>query len=147
MKIFGHPLHMMLIHFPTALLPMNVLFSFVAYYNKDRSFLPAAFYCLAGGVLIGGLAIVTGLIDLWKIPKTNKSAMGPGLLHAFMNGTIVSVFGIFFYKACQLYPQMNLPMLSSVLVKLILIIILFAGNYFGGKLILQHHVGVKNIGD
>ena len=69
MKIFGHPLHMMLIHFPTALLPMDFLLSFFAYYNKDSSFLTAAFYCLAGGVLAGGLAIITGLIDLLLIQK------------------------------------------------------------------------------
>ena len=146
MKIFGHPLHMMLIHFPTALLPMDVFLSFFAYYNKDSSFLPAAFYCLAGGVLIGGLAIITGLIDLVLIPKDNKPALGTALIHGFMNAMIVLFFGIFAYRAWQLYPQMTMPQMSTLIIKAILLIVLFIGNYLGGKLILHHHVGVKNIG-
>ena len=145
MKIFGHPLHMMLIHFPTALLPMDFLLSFFAYYNKDSSFLTAAFYCLAGGVLTGGLAIITGLIDLLLIPKDKKSALGTALIHGFMNAMIVVFFGIFAYRAWQLYPQMTMPLLSTLVIKAILLIVLFIGNYLGGKLILQHHIGIKNI--
>ena len=145
MKVFGHPLHMMLIHFPTALLPMDFLLSFFAYYNKASSFLPAAFYCLAGGVLIGGLAIITGLIDLVLIPKDNKPALGTALIHGFMNAMIVVFFGIFAYRAWQLYPQMTMPLLSTLVIKAILLIVLFIGNYLGGKLILQHHIGIKNI--
>jgi uncharacterized membrane protein len=145
MKIFSHPLHMMLIHFPTALLPMDVLLSVFAYYNKDSGFLPAAFYCLAGGVALGALAIITGLIDLLLIPKDKKQAMGTALIHGFMNAIIVILFGIFAYRAWQLYPQMNMPLLSTLLIKAVLIIVLFVGNYLGGKLILQHHIGVKNI--
>jgi uncharacterized membrane protein len=62
-----------------------------------------------------------------------------------MNAIIVIFFGIFAYRAWQLYPQMNMPLLSTLLIKAVLIIVLFVGNYLGGKLILQHHIGVKNI--
>ena len=75
MKVLGHPLHMMLIHFPTALLPMDVLLSFFAYYNNDNSFLPAAFYCVVAGVLVGAAAIITGIIDVLLIKKDKKPAV------------------------------------------------------------------------
>jgi uncharacterized membrane protein len=146
MKILGHPLHMMLIHFPAALLPMDVLLSFFAYYNNDSSFLGAAFYCLAGGVVIGGIAIVTGLIDLVLIPRDKKQAMGTALIHGFMNALVVLFFGIFAYRGWQSYPQISMPSLSILVIKAILLMVLFVGNYLGGKLILQHRVGVKNIG-
>ena len=145
MKIFGHPLHMMLIHFPTALLPMDALFSFFAYYNKDSSFLLAAYYCLIAGILSGGLALVTGIIDLLLIKKDNKVAIGTALIHGFINGIVILFYGIFAYRSWQQFPQLSMPSLPGLVLKLALLSILFVGNYLGGKLILQHRIGVKDI--
>ena len=145
MKVFGHPLHMMLIHFPTALLPMDVLLSFFAYYTKDNSFLSAAFFCLLAGVLGGIFSLITGLIDLLLIPKEKKPVIGAAVIHGFINGTVLLFFGIFAYKSWQLYPQLNMPHLPILIIKAVLAIVLFGGNYLGGKLILQHHIGVKNL--
>jgi uncharacterized membrane protein len=144
MKVFGHPLHMMLVHFPTALLPMDILLSFLAYYTKDSSFLAAGFYCLAGGVMSGLVAIVTGLIDVLFISKDQKAAISTAMIHGFINGTLLLFFGIFAYKCWQLYPQLNMPSLPILLLKTGLIISLFVGNYLGGKLILHHHIGIKD---
>ena len=145
MKIFKHPLHVMLIHFPTALLPMDALFSFFAYYNKDSSFLLAAYYCLIAGILSGGLALITGIIDLLLIKKDNKVAIGTALIHGFINGTVILFYGIFAYRSWQQFPQLSMPALPGLILKLALLSILFVGNYLGGKLILQHRIGVKDI--
>ena len=145
MKIFGHPLHMMLIHFPTALLPMDVFFSFFAYYTKDNSFLPAAFLCLCAGVVGGALAIITGLIDLLLISKNRKPAIATAVIHGFVNTTVLLFFGIFAYRGWQTYPEIIMPKMSILITKAVLVAILFGGNFLGGKLILQHHVGVKNM--
>jgi len=135
---------MMLIHFPTALLPMDVLLSFFAYYNKSSLFSPAAFYCLIAGVLTGGVAIITGIIDLLFIKREKKQAIATAVIHGFTNTIVLLFFGVFAYRGWQHYPEMNMPSTATLVIKAILIIILFAGNYLGGKLILQHHIGVKN---
>jgi uncharacterized membrane protein len=145
MKVLGHPLHMMLIHFPTALLPMDVLFSFFAYYNKDSSFLLGAHYCLLAGVITGMAALLTGLIDLLLIKKDNKQAFATALIHGFINGTVILFYGIFAYRGWQQFPQLSMPALPGLVLKLVLLSILFVGNYLGGKLILQHRIGVKDI--
>ena len=144
MKIFGHPLHMMLIHFPTALLPMDVFLSFFAYYNNDSSLLPAAFFCMAGGVLIGLVAILTGLIDLLLITKDKKPAIATAVIHGFINTTVLLFFGIFVYRGWQIYPELNVPQMSILITKSVLAVVLFGGNYLGGKLILHHHIALKN---
>jgi uncharacterized membrane protein len=144
MKIFGHPLHMMLIHFPTALLPMEVLLSFFAYYTNDSSFLSASFYCLVAGVISGALAIVTGLVDLFSISKHKKDVFGTAIIHGFTNALVLLFFCVFAYRGWQTYPEMKMPGMGTLITKLALVIILFGGNYLGGKLILQYHVGVKN---
>jgi uncharacterized membrane protein len=38
-----------------------------------------------------------------------------------------------------------MPYMSILIAKAVLVVILFVGNYLGGKLILQHHIGVKNM--
>ncbi len=72
MKFFGHPVHAMIILFPTALLPMDLVLSYLAYFYKQESFTTAAFYCLLGGVASGCVAMLTGLLDLVYIPKEKK---------------------------------------------------------------------------
>jgi uncharacterized membrane protein len=144
MKVLGHPLHMMLIHFPTALLPMDVLLSFFAYYNNDNSFLPAAFYCVVAGVLVGAAAIITGTIDVLLIKKDKKPAIATAVIHGFVNTIVLLFFGIFAYRGWQLYPEVSMPQTATLITKAVLIIILFGGNYLGGKLILHHHIGLKN---
>lgn len=146
MKLFGHPIHIMIIHFPTVLLPMDILFSFLTYYTKNTGFLNAAFYCLEIGVLSGALALLTGLADLLAIDRTNKPAMATALIHGFINLSVLLVFAIFAFKSWQLYPNLAKPQLASLVVKTVMILVLFVGNYLGGKLILSYHLGIHKGG-
>ena len=141
MKIFGHPIHSMLIHFPTALLPMDLLLSFLAYKNGTTNFVHAAFYCLAVGVLSGYLAMLTGLIDLIRIPKTNKPALGNGLMHGFVNFTVICVYSILAYKQYKTYPSIEELSTATLILKGILVAVLLIGNYLGGTLVYKYLIG------
>ena len=142
MKLFGHPVHPLFIHFPTALLPMDFVLSFLGFTNGNPTFAQAGFYCLAGGVLTGFAAIVTGLFDLTNIPKANKIALGSGLLHGFINGCLILVFAVIAYKEWQIYPQSVTATKTMLVIKGILVAALFFGNYLGGRLIYQHFIGI-----
>ena len=143
MKVFGHPMHVMLIHFPIALLPMEWVLSLLAYLYPNHSFTMAAFYCLIGGVLSGYIAMLTGLLDLIRIPKENKLAIGTGLLHGFINGLVVLIYTVFAFKAWQGYPQVATSTLAMLVVKAVLVGCLLIGNFLGGKLIYKHHIGLS----
>jgi len=145
MKVFDHPVHVMLVHFPIGLLPMELVLSLLAYKLQDPSFATAAFYCLIGGVATGFIAMLTGLLDLIAIPKTNKIALSTGLLHGFINGTAVLVYSIFAYKAWQAYPQVHAPSLVLLLMKSLLVLCLLFGNFLGGKLIYKYRVGINKM--
>jgi len=142
MKFFGHPLHPLFVHFPTALLPMDFVMSLIYYSNNDSSFALASFYCLAGGTLTGFVSILTGLADLLIIPKKNKEARATGLYHGFINAVVILVFTVLTYQAWQYYPHTT-SSVGILLVKGILIFTLFAGNYLGGRLIYKHHIGLN----
>jgi uncharacterized membrane protein len=143
MKLFGHPLHPLLIHFPTALLPMHYILCILYFVWHDASFASASFYCLIGGVTTGILAILAGLIDLLNIPASNKPAMTTALYHGFINGIILVVFTVMAYKDWQHLPEYQDPSVATIVIKGILILLLFAGNYLGGKLIYNYYIGIN----
>lgn len=141
MKIFRHPLHVMLIHFPTALLPMDLVLSYLFYRTGNESYGSAAFYCLIAGVSLGILSGITGFIDLVMIKDRN--AMAAALIHGGINLTAILVFSVFAYKSWNLYPQVQLPTLTVLVVKLVTVIFIFVGNYLGGRLIFKHHIAIE----
>lgn len=144
MRFFGHPIHPMIIHFPTALLPADVVLSFLHYYKHDSAFGQAGFYCLIGGVTLGVLALLSGLLDLLFIPKGEKQALASALIHGFVNGTVILVFCIFAYKEWNLYPAVSTPAIGTLVTKAILVLIVIFGNYLGGRLIYKYHIGIEN---
>ncbi|HWI90466.1 MAG TPA: DUF2231 domain-containing protein [Flavisolibacter sp.] len=141
MKILHHPLHVMLIHFPTALLPMDLVLSYLFYTTGNESFGSAAFYCLIAGVGLGLLSGVTGLIDLVMIK--DKAAMSAALIHGGINLTAILIFSVFAYRSWNLYPQIQLPAITVLVVKLIIVVLMLVGNYLGGRLILKHHIAIE----
>ena len=141
MKILRHPLHVILIHFPTALLPMDLVLSYLFYKTGNESYGSAALYCLIAGVVLGLLSGITGLIDLILIK--DKTAMEAALVHGGINLTAILVFSVFAYKSWNLYPQIQVPTITILTVKLITVLFIFIGNYFGGRLIFKHHIAIE----
>lgn len=143
MKLFGHPVHPLLIHFPTALLPMDLGLSILHVTTANSSFYQAGVYCLLAGSALGLVAMLTGLVDILVIPRSNKSALALALYHGFMNGLLIMIFAILAYKAWQVFPLPVLGDVKGVLIKGFLVIALFVGNYLGGRLIYNHHIGIN----
>lgn len=144
MKIFGHPVHMMLIHFPTALLPMDLVCSVLHYYTGNPSFGHAAFYALAGGVLLGWAAVTTGLLDLAKVATTHPRSLKKALLHGGLNSFVLLFYTLFAYSQYKQYPLLPAASFLTLIVRAVLMGCLVAGNYLGGSLILKDKVATDN---
>ena len=144
MKIFGHPLHMMLIHFPSALLPMDLLCSFLGYYTGNSSFTDAAYFALAGGVGFGALAIITGVFDLAVIAEHKPLALKKALIHGVINSGVVIAYSIFAFRGYHQFPDLVQDTLTVLIVKGGLLTFMIAGNFLGGSLILKDKVGLIN---
>lgn len=143
MKLFGHPLHVMLIHFPSALFPMEGVCYGIFYYTGNMSFATASFYSLIGGVLLGWTAVISGSLDLIKIPFEKIRAVKTALVHGAINTTVVIGYTVITWTLYREYP--GLPAATDVLliIRISLIIFMFAGNYFGGRLVFKHKIGVE----
>jgi uncharacterized membrane protein len=142
MKFAGHPIHTMIIHFPTALLPMDLVLSLLGSYYHQPSFTSAGLYCLFGGVASGILALLSGIIDLLTLPEEKKNAFSAGMTHGLINGSILLIYILIAYKALKSYPLINESTPVMLWMKGILVAALFVGNYLGGQLIYKFRVGI-----
>ncbi len=134
---------MMMIHFPAALLPFDLICSFLAFYTGDETFKFASFYAMAGGVIIGCVAITFGALDLLNVFKEKPDAVKIAVVHGSINTCVIMVYTILAYSQYKNYPSLEFDTLAGLILKATLIGLMFAGNYLGGSLILKHGVAVE----
>ena len=144
MKLLGHPIHVMLVHFPIALFIMGFVFSLLGKQTEEESLTMAGYYALCSGVLIGLVAGLFGAIDLIGVYKNKRHAFTTGLLHASLNLVVVIVFGVIVYMSYQDYPNIGTASNSLLLVEALTLILMLVGNYLGAHLIFKYKVGVFN---
>ena len=92
-KLFGHPVHPMLIPFPLGLLGTALIFDLIAALGDQDNLARAASYMIAAGIISGLLAAVFGAIDWIAIPSGTR-AKRIGLLHGLGNVGIVALFAV-----------------------------------------------------
>ncbi|HEY3475107.1 MAG TPA: DUF2231 domain-containing protein [Anaerolineales bacterium] len=92
-KLFGHPVHPMLIVFPLGLLATAVIFDILYLIFNNRLFPTASYYMIAAGILGGLLAAIFGFIDWLALPNGSR-AKNIGLWHGIGNVVIVGLFAV-----------------------------------------------------
>jgi uncharacterized membrane protein len=92
-KLFGHPVHPMLIVLPLGLLSTAVVFDIVYLLTDEPAFSTVAFWNIAAGIVGGLLAAVFGAWDWWHIPRETR-AKRIGLWHGGGNVVVVVLFAL-----------------------------------------------------
>ena len=90
-KLFGHPVHPMLVVFPLGLLATAVIFDIIHLITGNRLLPTASYYMIAAGILGGLLAAIFGFIDWLALPNSSR-AKNIGLWHGIGNVVIVLLF-------------------------------------------------------
>ena len=90
-KLFGHPIHQMLIVFPLGLLAAAVIFDVVRIVNQSAALGTTSYHMIAAGVVSGLVAAVFGFVDWLAIPS-NTRAKSVGAWHAVGNVVVVLLF-------------------------------------------------------
>lgn len=73
MRLFGHPIHPMLVAFPVALLALAPVWDGIAWLGVMTDAKLAGYLCLLGGLIGGGLA---GLAFAWAERHSRPDALG-----------------------------------------------------------------------
>lgn len=72
-KVFGHPIHQMLIVFPLGLLATAVIFDGLTIASGNAVWSNSAVYMIGVGILSGLIAAVFGFIDWLAIPSGTRA--------------------------------------------------------------------------
>jgi uncharacterized membrane protein len=139
MKI--HPVHMMVVHFPAALLPVDFIFQMSSLYFENEPLGAAAYYCLAAGVIGGWFAIVTGLYDVFtRVLKPGGPIPKAAIWHAGLQVCVILAFTLILSLSYHEQAYIYHPPVWMWILKACLLGVMLAGNYFGGELVLRHVV-------
>jgi uncharacterized membrane protein len=139
-KLFGHPIHQMLVVLPLGVLAMSLVFDLVALATGWTDLHNAAWYMIAAGVIAGLLAAVFGLIDFLAIPG-NTRAKRIGAMHGAGNVVVVVIFAAswFLRRDTPANPGMLAIILSAAAAGLALIT-----GWLGGELVDRLGVGIDD---
>ena len=145
-RLFGHPLHPILVHFPAALFPTSLLFDLLSLIAGEPTFVKVAFYTMVVGEVAAGAAAIAGAIDYFTKLVPGTAAFRVGTLHALLNVGVLLLYG--FNLGLRLGPALEVsrtpvrPLLLSVAG----VAALTASNYLGGRLVYHYGVGVRLTG-
>jgi uncharacterized membrane protein len=92
-KLFGHPIHQMLIVFPLGLLAMALVFDVIHLVTGNGYWSEIAYVMISAGILSGALAAPFGFIDWLAIPAGTR-AKRVGALHGAGNVAVLVLFSI-----------------------------------------------------
>lgn len=90
-KLFGHPVHPMLVVFPLGLFTTGVVFDIVFLLVDNPVMAIVSFWMITTGIVGGLLAAPFGLIDWLAIPNGTR-AKRIGLLHGLGNLVVMLLF-------------------------------------------------------
>ncbi len=137
-KLFGHPIHPMLIPFPLGLLGMAVIFDLLAVFAGQESLGQASRPMIAAGIITGLLAAIFGAIDWVAIPAGTR-AKGIATVHGVGNVVIVALFAIAWWlRRDEPGAATGLPLLLEVIGVLGVLVT----GWLGGELVDRLGVGV-----
>jgi uncharacterized membrane protein len=139
-KLFGHPVHQMLIVFPLGLLAMALVFDAIHLVTGTTYWSEVAFWMIAAGVISGLLAAPFGLIDWLGIPAGTR-AKRVGALHGAGNVVVILLY------AASWLTRMDAPATPTALGFALAFagggLALFTG-WLGGELVDRLAVGVDD---
>jgi uncharacterized membrane protein len=139
-KLFGHPIHQMLVVLPLGVLAMSLVFDLIAMLTDRQNLHTAAFSMIAAGVVSGLLAAVFGLIDYLGIPGGTR-AKRIGALHGIGNVIVVALFAASWFIRRDHPPT---PGTLAIALSIVAGSISAVTGWLGGELVDRLGVGVDD---
>jgi uncharacterized membrane protein len=138
MKLFGHPVHPMLVVFPLGLLVTSLIFDFIRLGSGNGTWSIVAFYMIGAGIIGGLLSAVFGVIDWLGIPR-NTRAKTLGLWHGGGNVVVVALFAISWLLRRGAPAD---PSSIAIAISVVAVLLGAVTGWLGGELVDRLGIGV-----
>ena len=137
----GHALHVILAHFPSALLPAGLIFELAHLLFRADGLMQTAFYCESLGVIAGAATILAGAIDLYGLYERNEQRLiNTALLHGTLNITATIIFLLINIERLETFPAIPPPSWGIIAAEVAGVATLAAANFLGANV---HHAVIK----
>jgi len=135
-NILGHSVHLMLVHFPSALFPFSLIMDGVGLYLQDEVFHQSSSFAIISALSIGLFAMLFGVIEV----KPNDNAQKTANRHAGLNLLWVTLFSVILGLKLKGETNMFIILSLSALGNIGMVY----SNFLGGELVLKYlHSGSK----
>lgn len=140
LRLAGHPLHPMLVHFPVALWTLSVATDAGGLITGSEIWWSASFAGQALGLLAAVPAMAAGALDLASLPRGH-----PGLDTAVAHLSAMGVAWLSFLASVLLrgLPGPEAPPLGAVIAGIVGFLAMAVGGWLGGRLVYHFGVGVN----
>jgi len=141
-KIFGHPIHPMLVAYPIALYTSTLVAYIIYAANKDPFFFKAAVAANIAGVVMAAITALPGFVD-WAVGiPSGTPAKSHGLTHMLLN---VAALVIFIINAIIHTGNWSHPSGtgSGLILALVGVLLTVGAGFYGWTMIQNDHVGVE----
>jgi uncharacterized membrane protein len=139
-RLFGHPIHQMLIVLPLGVLAMSLIFDLIAIATDRPHLHAAAFSMIAAGVLSGLAAAVFGFIDFLGIPRGTR-AKRIGTMHGIGNVIVVALFAASWFVRRD---RPSDPATIAILLSAAAAALAGVTGWLGGELVNRLGVGIDD---
>jgi len=140
-KIFGHPIHPMLVAYPIALYTSTLVAYIIYAANKDPFFFKAAVAANVAGVVMAAITALPGFVD-WAVGIPGGTpAKSHGLTHMLLNvgALVIFIVNAVIHTGNWMHPSGTG---SGLILALIGVLLTIGAGFFGWTMIQNDHVGV-----
>lgn len=135
MRLLGHPVHSMIVHFPIALWPAHAGLHFFSRFLPEEGTCVVAFWLLVSGTILGWLAALFGAAGILDLEGPSGEAQrDQALRHGVVNGVVLTAFSGLALWEYRTYPVIAHGS-SFLLLEVALLACLGWGNFLGGSII------------
>ncbi len=142
LRLFGHPAHVMLVHFPLALLGTSLLWDGVALLSGDATFWAISFWCMAAGLAASIPTAVAGFVDYAAIEKDSPAEPTATRHMLFMLASVSAYVGSVVVRRGPSPPSGGV-LAAALLLEAVGALLLFVGAHHGGELVYGYGIGRK----
>lgn len=138
-RVFGHPIHAMLVPFPITCF-IGALLTDLAYVGSANvMWSNFSIWLITAGLVMGGFAALAGIIDYAGDRRVR--AAGPATLHMILN---ISVFVIELFNAfVHSRDGWTSVVPTGLTLSIISVALLAVSAWLGASLVYKHRVGVR----
>ena len=142
-KIFGHPVHPMLVAYPIAFYTASLASYAVAFAGDSQLAFRIGIVANVAGVAMAAVAAIPGFIDwAFGIPKATP-ARSTGLTHMMLNVVALLVFAANALIHLGKWDKSDPDALLALILAAVGVGFTLAAGFFGWTLVQDHHVGVN----